>query len=223
MKHIEKIIWGIVLVIAAILIALNSFNLIEFDIFFDGWWTLFIIIPCFAGIFRKKDITGNIFGLFLGICLLLSAQGVISFDVFWKLLVPVIIACIGLKMIFSSFRKRNKNVSHIRMEGKGVKQSVAVFCGTNLNFTNTVFDGAKLTAWFGGIDCDLTGAIIDKDAVIKVSCGFGGINILVPDNVRVVNNTTCLFGGTEVAKSDNSAEYTLFIEGSCMFGEIDIK
>lgn len=225
MKNLRRTLWGLILIVAAIVIALNSFNIIDFDLFFDGWWTLFIIIPSFVGLIENRDKGGSIFGLFLGVFLLLSAQDIIDFDVFWKLLIPVIIAYIGIKMVFSSARKNktDKIKEKIKTEGRDLQRGVAVFCGTEMNFDGTVFDGADLTACFGGIDCNLRGAIIENDCVIKVCCAFGGIDIMVPENVKVVTNVTCLFGGIDVIKNDKNAEHTIYIEGMCMFGGVDIK
>lgn len=224
MRSLKKIIWGTILVIAAVLIALNSFEIIDFDVFFDGWWTLFIIVPCFVGLFERGDKSGNLFGLLLGVCLLLSAQDVVGFDIFWKLLIPVTIAGIGLKMIFSSTKKKSdKKRNQIRMDGKAVRKCVAVFCATDANLTGANVEGANLVTCFGGIDCDLRNAVIDKDIVIKTCCIFGGIDILVPDNVKIVNNTSCVFAGVDVIKNNNIAEHTVYIEGFCMFGGIDVK
>lgn len=225
MKNLKRTLWGLILIAAAIIIALNSFNVIDFNLFFDGWWTLFIIIPSFVGLIENRDKSGSIFGLFLGIFLLLSAQDILSFDIFWKLLIPVIVAYIGIKMVFSSFKKNKTDriKEKIKIEGKDLQRGIAAFCGTEMNFDGAVFDGADLTASFGGIDCNLRGAIIENDCVIKVCCAFGGIDIMVPDNVKVVTNVTCLFGGIDVIKNDKNAEHTIYIEGTCMFGGVDIK
>ena len=55
----KSIIWGIVLVTLGVLLGGRAAGLFEFDIFFDGWWTLFIIIPCFfpavRGIMSEKE------------------------------------------------------------------------------------------------------------------------------------------------------------------------
>ena len=45
MKTTKSIIWGLALVAFGIILGLKSLKIIDFDIFFDGWWTLFIIIP----------------------------------------------------------------------------------------------------------------------------------------------------------------------------------
>lgn len=225
MKNIKNIIWGIILIAVAILLVLNSFTDLNFDIFFDGWWTLFIIVPSISGLFEKKDKTDSIFGLIIGVVLLLCAQNVIEWGMIWKLIFPIMIAVAGIKMIISAFqkRKREKIKINIQKEGRQMQSGTAVFCGTDLNFDNVVFDGANLTAVFGGVDCDLRGAIIDRDCIINVTCVFGGIDILVPDNVNVVNNIPCIFGGTDISQRKSNALHTIYIDGVCAFGGIDVK
>ena len=224
MRNTKNIIWGIVLIAVAILLVLNSFTDWNFDIFFDGWWTLFIIVPSISGIFEKKNKTDSISGLIIGIVLLLCAQNVIEWGMIWKLIFPIMIAVAGIKMIISAFRrkKREKIKINIKNEGRKMQSGTAVFCGTDLNFDNVVFDGSNLTAVFGGVECDLRGAIIDRDCVINATCVFGGIDIKAPSNVKVISDTTCIFGGVDVNKSNDNAMYTIYIEGVCLFGGIDI-
>ena len=54
MKNISSVIWGIVLIVAGALFGLNALNITNIDIFFDGWWTLFIIVPCAVGLFTER-------------------------------------------------------------------------------------------------------------------------------------------------------------------------
>lgn len=225
MRSIRRVIWGVVLLAAAMAIALNSFNIIDFDLFFEGWWTLFIIVPALAGIISDRDKSGAICWFCIGVLLLLCEQNIISWNMIWKIALPLIIAIIGFKMIFSEFRKskRNRIIREIKIEGGDLQNGVAVFCGTDLNFDNVVFDGANLVAVFGGVDCDLSNAIIDRDCVINVACVFGGIDIKVPDNVKVVSNVSCVFGGIDVNKNDTEAIHTLYIDGVCVFGGMDVN
>ena len=60
MKKFKSIIWGIVLVAVGVIVALNALEITDIDIFFEGWWTLFIIIPCFIGIFTSREKFGNL-------------------------------------------------------------------------------------------------------------------------------------------------------------------
>ena len=102
MTKVKNIILGLVLIAVGVFVALNVFDVIDVDILFDGWWTLFIIIPSFLGLFDKGEKTGNIIGLLIGIGLLLSCQNVIDFDILWKLALPAILVIIGLSIIFKN-------------------------------------------------------------------------------------------------------------------------
>ena len=54
MKKIGNILWGVVLIIIGLIIGGNALGITHINIFFNGWWTLFIIIPCFIGLFREN-------------------------------------------------------------------------------------------------------------------------------------------------------------------------
>ena len=55
MKKIENTVIGLILIIIGVIIGLNAFHITNIDLFFDGWWTLFIIVPCFFGLFKDQD------------------------------------------------------------------------------------------------------------------------------------------------------------------------
>ena len=122
MKKSSSIIWGIILVAVGIIFGGNALGLFDIDIFFDGWWTLFIIIPCLIGIFTDSDKTGNIIGLCIGVFLLLCSQEILAFDLLLKLLFPLIIVAIGAKMIFGSFKsgKTKKVMDEVVQQGEAV-------------------------------------------------------------------------------------------------------
>lgn len=227
MKNINRVLWGVVLVAVGVLFGLKAMNIIDFDIFFDGWWTLFIIIPSFISLITQRDKTGSIIGLVVGVVLFLASRDIISFAMLWKLLIPAVIVIIGLCLIFKDvFNKRAKDaVKRINAEGYPLKQGTAVFAGQKVNFAGNDFYGAELTAVFGGLECDLRGAVIDRDTVINVSAIFGGIDIYVPENVNIEICTTPIFGGTanktQRARMENTP--TVFINGLCIFGGVDIK
>lgn len=91
MNNMKSILWGVVLVLLGVLVGTNSLGITNIDIFFDGWWSLFIIIPCFIGLFSNEDKTGNIIGLLVGVILLLGMNDILDLDKIWKLIVPSII------------------------------------------------------------------------------------------------------------------------------------
>ena len=225
MKKISTVIWGIVLIAAGALFALNALNITNIDIFFDGWWTLFIIVPCAVGLFTEREKTGNIIGIAVGVFLLLCCQDILSFSMLWKLLVPAIIVIIGLKMVFTGLfgNKANEIIAKIKQNGGETKVGCATFSGCDLNYDGEVFEGAELTAVFGGVDGNLKNAIIEKDCAIQVSAIFGGIDILVPDNVNVKVSSNCIFGGISNKTALHKEAPTIYVSGTCMFGGVEIK
>ena len=225
MKKTSSIIWGIVLVAAGILFALNALNITNIDIFFDGWWTLFIIVPCTVGLFTEREKTGNIIGIAVGVFLLLCCQDILSFSMLWKLLVPAVIVIIGLKMVLTGLfgNKANEIMKQLKLEGKQPKSGFAAFSGCDMNYDGEVFESAELTAVFGGVECDLRNAIIEKDCAIQVSAIFGGIDVLVPDHVNVKVSSNSIFGGVSNKTHSHKDAPTIYISGICMFGGVEIK
>ena len=227
MKKLSKILWGLALIAIGGIFALNAFGITDIEVFFDGWWTLFIIVPCFIGIFSEREKTGNIIGLLIGVFLLLCCQNVMGFDMLWKLAIPAIIVIIGLKLIFNAVfgDKAAKMIVESRQNGNDVKTGCATFSGQDMNFDGEKFDGAEISAIFGGVKCDLRNAIIEKDCAVTASAIFGGIDIYVPDNVNVKISSNSIFGGVSEKKHRSYMEnaVTLYINATCIFGGAEIK
>ena len=221
MKNFGNILWGIVLIIIGLIVGGNALGITNIDIFFDGWWTLFIIIPCFIGLFKEREKTGNIIGILIGIALLLCCQDILNFDMIWKLAFPLILIIIGISFIFKDTfdYKLSKEIKKLNEKKVNSDEYCATFSGQNLKFDGEKFTGTNLTAVFGGIKCDLKNAIIENDVVINCSSIFGGIEIYVPDNIKVKIKSSSIFGGVDEKKKnivENNGGYTIF-------GGVDIK
>lgn len=225
MKKTKLILWGILLVLAGILVSLDVLNIVDINLFFDGWWTFIIIIPSFIGLFTEREKTGNIICLLIGVVLLLCCQGVLSFSLMWKLLLPIIAIIIGLKMLFGAiFNKADDVMTDMVKNGADIKNGCSTFAQTNLNYDGEVFEGAELTATFGELKCDLKNAIIEKDCAIKVSVTFGSMDIIMPQNVNVKINCNTIFGdASSEIKDKKENTVTVYISGTCMFGDVDVK
>lgn len=225
MKKTNNILWGIVLVAIGVLFALKALGIANIDVFFDGWWTLFIIIPCTIGLFTEREKTGNIIGLVIGLALLLSCLNIISFGLLWKLLVPAVIIVIGIKLVLGGLmgNKANELLAKMKENGNDPRVGCATFSGCDMSFDGEVFNGAELIATFGGVECDLRKAVIEQDCAIKVSAIFGGIDILVPEHVNVKVNSTSVFGGISNKTTGKKDAVTIHVSGTCLFGGVEIK
>lgn len=226
MEKVSKVLWGIVFITLGVIIGTNALGITDINIFFRGWWTLIIIVPCFIGLFSNDGDgkVGNLIGIIIGVALLLSSNEIISFEIIAKMILPLILVAIGLSMIFNETIKSkvSKKVKEVRKNG--LENIVATFAEQKVNKDNEEFKGANLDAVFGGIILDLTKANIQKEAAIKASAIFGGTTIILPSDVNVKVKSTPIFGGVSnkiANKKEN--ETTIYIDAFCMFGGIDIK
>lgn len=229
MKKIKNTMWGIVLIVIGVIVALNTLKITKIDLFFDGFWTLFIIIPCFIGIFTEKDKKGNIIGLIIGVLLLLACRDLLDFGLILKLIVPIILICIGVSFIFKDTvgNKISAKIKELNGNKGDQKEHCAVFSGENVSYAGMVFEGATLTAVFGGLKLDLSSAVITGDVVVNATAIFGGIDIIVPSDMPVKVESTCIFGGVsnkakEVFAADEHVP-TIYINSTCLFGGVEIK
>lgn len=225
MNKISNVLWGLCFIIVGFILGLNALDITSINIFFNGWWTLFIIVPCFIGLFKDNDKTNDLIGLIIGLALLLGCRNIIDFEIIWKLLFPMVLVLIGLSFIFkNSFSgKVKKEIKKLNKSNQ--KEYCACFSGQTIDFSNEKFDGAEANAVFGGIKLDLKNAIIDNDVVINASSIFGGITIYVSENVNVKITSNSVFGGVsdERKNKTNENERTIYINATAMFGGIEIK
>ena len=230
MKNIRNILWGLLLIAVGVIVALNILDIIDFDLLFDGWWTLFIIVPSVIGLFDRGPKIGNILAILIGVALLLAAQDIIDFGTAIKISVPAILICVGVSLIF---RRRNSDKIKERIielnkdaanNSEKKSEYATAFAEENISFEGQVFNGTDLNAIFGGIKCDLRGAVISQDVVINASAIFGGITILMPDDVNIKVHSYSIFGGVSQKKKNNANEErpTVYVNAECRFGGVSI-
>ncbi len=224
MKNKDKVLWGFVLIIIGVIIALNSLGITNIDIFFDGWWTFFIIIPCFIDLFSdEKGKMGNIIGLAIGVFLLLGVRNILPFDFITKLIVPFILVMIGLSLIFKNAWSKKINEKIIAKKKNDMESITATFSGQKV-MKEEEFKGADINAVFGGVTLDLTNAKIKEEAIIDASAIFGGIVIIIPKDTNVEVKSTSIFGGvSNKVINHEKNEKTIYIEANSLFGGVDIK
>ena len=100
MKKTSDYLWGLLLVILGVIFGVNALGIAKINIFFEGWWTLFIIIPSLIGLIESKDKKGSLIFLLVGILLLLGARNIINFAIVGRLIVPIALVLLGLLIIF---------------------------------------------------------------------------------------------------------------------------
>lgn len=226
MKDYTKYIIGFLLIFIGLILGLNAFGITNINLFFSGWWTLFIIIPSLVGLINDKEKTSSLIFLIIGVWLFLAERDLIEYELLIKLLLPVILISIGLLLVFKDVLSINgKEIKKINANNKESNNYIAVFGSQDLKFEDEKVENLDLKSLFGGIKLDLRDAKIEKDIVINTLSVFGGIDIYVPDDVKVKVSSTPFFGGVEVKRKKQSSnkEITIYLNSICIFGGVDVK
>ena len=229
MKRTSKIIGGIALLAFGIVWALELLNVIHISL--EGWWTLFIIVPCFVNIFNDRHKAGAIIGFGIGILLLLAARGIIPWNDIWKYMICLAAVVWGVALLF--FNKKSSG-SHchtsdssvvIVQDGSKMNKIEVNFSKQEYSYDGQPFEGADVRVSFGFVGLDLRHADIRDGAVVKVDCSFGGMELRVPKGVCVKNDIDTTFAGVDCDCCTQPADgaKTLYIKGDCNFGGIEIK
>lgn len=216
-------LWGVILILCGIGFAGNVLDLWSFSIFFKGWWTLFIIIPCVVSIAQKGFEPAPTAGLVIGLLLLLSSWGILPSGFVFKMFFPVLLILMGCNILLKGSNQK-KHFKDVRDVDSDSPEYNAIFGGQTITCNNEIFTGATLNSIFGGIDLDLRNAYIQEDVVVNCTTVFGGIDIRVPSSVNVQVSSVPIFGAVNNrVKNRNAGAPTVFINATCMFGGIDIK
>ncbi len=102
----------------------------------------------------------------------------------------------------------------------------SILSGKTVKFDNQYISNGMFSCVLGGMDLDLRNAIIRDSVVIETKVLCGGIDILVPRDVRVVINCTPILGGVDDKTTSIPAGGffpTIYINGTCVLGGIDVK
>lgn len=230
MKKFGQIVWGLAILALGVIFGGNALGIFNINVFFDGWWTLFIIVPSVVSLFTEKEKISSLVFIAAGVLLLLAAQDVFSFEVAWKAILATVLIAIGISIVIKSiFRGKNDKEVEKKIEDlkddKVMDSQMAAFSGTDRVYNDEVFSGANLMAVFGGVDLDLRKAKFTKDTVIKAFCMFGGIDIKVPEDVQVKIKSGFIFGGiSDERKGDtDKGKYTIYLDAAGGFGGVSVS
>lgn len=316
-------VWGVLMIVGGVLLAGKILHWFEFELFFNGWWTLFLIIPSAVNFMTgQKNRSRSLKGFVIGVLLLMAVQGFIEYHMFFPLLIAVFLIMKGCRMMLPGGKTSGEGKdmgwdaksdrAHRRQEkkahygGKGYGQAdevhdwrreadskkyedasnysfeeeydyydeepsssfawneyanreeyrresaygrqdyggrepgtsfsgganrngrcacTSIFMGKEVNFTGEVFEGAVLSCIMGAIDLNLSGAVIYHDVTIEAILIMGGIDIIVPKDVRVE-----VQGGSILGSIDNhvgnrklgAGAPTVYVKATCVLGGMDI-
>lgn len=224
MRNSTKFFWGVVLVLVGLLLLVDTTGI------FANWninvWSLigtyWPLILIFFGIrlLFTDNITGSAILLLLGGVFL--ATNLFNWN-FFSILWPLVIIVVGLSILFRR-ESPSLNSGATYSEADMINETV-VFWGVDKKVTSKNFKGGEINVAFGGVKLDLRDAKISKDgAKLHINAAFGGAEVFVPKDCRVITNGTGILGGwSPDIKPNKITEPVLEITGVAAFGGVDIK
>lgn len=213
---------------AAALVARIFFNF-DLNIFFDGWWTLFIIIPSFLGLFKHGSRIPSIGGLIFGGALLCYEQKLFPAELgFWKAVLFSFIVSVLITTALSIIRGIFFHGSSVKAEAgcthKGKNGADSVFGNRRIDYTGVEFTGAEYNGVFGEITIDLRNAVIPHDCTIEADAVFGTVIIYASPNARFITAGDQVFGSVENhSAASTDAVPVVTVEANSVFGKVEIR
>ncbi len=243
-----KIVAGVFIVAFGVLYLLNETGVkMPFWVFQPG--TILIALGLIVLVKHKfKKLFGWVL-ILVGKVFLLHEfyPDMVNINLIW----PILLILLGLKLIFkpkdhrSHDRWRRMKQHHHRhhhqykerfdpscmnldeVSDKDFIDSVTFFGGITKNVVSKNFKGADIVNVFGGAEINLLQAEIETQAIVDLTCVFGGVTLIVPTNWQVKSELTTAFGGIEDKRQMNvnyeEDSKILILRGNCVFGGIEIK
>jgi predicted membrane protein len=219
------LVFGFVVIAIGVLFTLDNLNIADGGAYLSRYWPAGLIAIGAAKMFesrvRGSGLMGGALFAAVGTWLLLDNLRLIeaSFLDFW----PVLLVIAGAMIIWQGM-----HVGRVRpatADPDSVISAVAVLSGVNRGSNSSSFRGGELTAFMGACEIDLRQASISGEAVMDVFAMWGGVEIQVPDNWRVIGHVTPLLGGFDdkTRPPQSATAHTLIVRGVVIMGGVEIK
>ena len=238
------IIWSAVFAALLAWCLISASGSDSFTIFFDGWWTLFVIIPAADDIFRRGLKTANLVCAMSGAILFIAVQDFIRWESIGKFIVPVMVVIAGAGIIFSGLSAgADKTGRSVRPHPEdGVEGADAAGMVTTIDdreeaevsavFSSVKFESirgaavtyASCTSVFGHAVLDLSEADISGGLNMTVNVVFGSAEIILPPGTAAGTDGLLVIAGcSNSALVNEQADcHKADVEYNCVFGSVTV-
>lgn len=210
---------GIAIIAIGVAFLLDTTGAVHLDWLFENWWPMLIVLAGVVVLLNDmRSWLVSVFLIGLGGAYQLRALEYIDFEP-WQVIWPLILIVVGAGLLF---RKSYRGERATEAEHEDV---TAILSGSGSVNTSDHFKSSVLTAIMGGAKLDLRQAKIEDGAVIEAFAFWGGVEIIVPENVTIKNKMSNIMGGTDDQTSQKSDEKspTLVISGAAIMGGVSIR
>ena len=226
MKETQRItgrmVWGLAVLTLGVLWTLDNLGQIDASQVLRWWpivplaWGLLLL----SGVNGRRSPRAGWIWTVIGAYSLLSPLGIADADVFdlW----PLILVFIGGSLVYRSWKgaPASSTVSGPRIDAS------AFLAGSQRKVVTDAFTAIDINAVIAATTLDLrTAKLQDGRGEVDVYAMWGGIDLLVPKEWKVVTEVTPILGvfqdSTEVPADPNAP--TLHVRGSVVMGGIDVR
>lgn len=216
-RKVSRVIWGVCLILMGVIFALNSFDILDIHSFFNGWWTLFIIIPSFVGIFFDKIKSINVFFFVLGLSILLYSLDVIQFQNIFDIILCFIFILLGVKFIFGS----SERVVEVTKKGDKIPTYFSAFGSSKKRIEED--QHCKVVSIFEHQVIDLSDIKCKKYDILLYTI-LGSCELIVNKDDKVVSNIFSFIGTFKNGFGKvKKAKRVIYLHGFTFLGGVSIK
>ena len=218
---------GVVIIALGVVLLLNQFVLLPHGIELHFWPTVLIVVgilKLLGGDHTPDRVVGVVL---IGVGTVWQTNALGLTHITWGQAWPLFIILVGVLFILHSLSEQSGRSLKFSMDPE--PGSFYIFGGGERQVKAKDFRGSKMFAVFGGYEVDLTQADMQgTEAYVEASAVFGGGEIRIPTNWKVLVQGVGIFGGyndkTHYIQTDPSVPVkTLYVRGVAVFGGIEVK
>lgn len=231
----KDLFWGLLLVLAAVLVIINKFGFFPELGMFEIVATLVLVTIMIKSIIHVS-FPGILFPAAL-LCIIYSEQWGIQELTPWPVLLTALLGSIGLSLIFKKkhpwqqfpnhhFKHHDQeNFDEVINQPDGSSVSCSVSFGSSMKYINTDnFERADIHCSFGAMKVYFDNAVIASGtAELNLDVSFAGVELYIPRNWKIVNQVNVSLGGMEEKNSSMAVDTpVLIMKGNVSFSGVEI-
>jgi len=219
-----RLLVGLGILTFGILWMLDNLNVFDAEAVAQWWPVILVAIGLVRLLDPSKSRTGSAVFIVLGTLLLLDIADFVDFEV--DDLFPLVIVAVGGKLVYDAFDRRGRRSRSIGADPASHLSAFAFMASVKRQSNSAQFLTADANAVMGGVELDLRNAQIapGEEAVIDTFAWWGGIEVRVPENWRVVSKVMPLMGGfDDQTRPTASAGPVLVVRGMAVMAGIEVK
>ena len=199
--------------------------------FFDGWWTLLLMVPAVINMVEAGVNLGNTVVLVTGALLLCWEQNWIK-NMNFTMVLSVLLVILGGYLIIRAFTGKKLNTKNMlsngqwRVDGRDMPSYTSVFSSVNVKSSARNLLSATCSAVFGRLRVDLSDVTVTHDMTIFCNAVLGQVTIFAPKNVKIVCKNVPIIGGVRLWADSLPADAvapTVTFECTTIIGDVDIQ